>query len=195
MPPALEALASSDNVNIDGFILPGHVSVIVGLEAYRSFFDKYQSPCVVAGFEATDLLIAISMLVDQIETKNPKLENAYKRAVTSEGNLKALKLLREVFDVVDTGWRGIGVIARSGLVFKEKYKVFDAENVFNIRPKKSSNITGCSCGEILMGVKIPTECKLYRNVCNPTTPVGPCMVSSEGTCAAYYRYNNDFNNY
>ena len=188
VPPALEALADGE-INIDGFLLPGHVSVIIGLEAYRPFFDNHQVPCVVAGFEPNDLLQSIAMLVDQVESGQPNLENAYTRAVSAAGNPKAMAVMNEVFDIADADWRGIGTIATSGLAIKDKYAAFDALKVFDLQLKPAPDPKGCACGEILTGVKTPPQCALYKTVCNPMAPVGPCMVSSEGTCAAYYRYH------
>lgn len=189
VPRALFALASTDQFNIDGFILPGHVSVIIGMDAYQLFFNQHKIPCVVAGFEPADLLYGIHLLVEQIEYNTPKLENGYARAVTDHGNPKAREVIDEVFEVTDAKWRGIGTIPDSGLSIKEKYSGFDAGKIFRIHLKETNEPSGCACGEILTGVKIPPQCPLYRSVCNPMAPVGPCMVSSEGTCAAYYRYH------
>jgi hydrogenase expression/formation protein HypD len=174
---------------VDGFILPGHVSVIIGLEAYRPFFERYRIPSVVAGFEPADILQAIAMLVDQIETGQPRLENAYGRAVTEQGNPTAKKILNDVFQVADVAWRGIGVIAGSGLKIAPAFEAFDAEKRFDLKLTAAREPKGCACGEILTGAKIPPQCSLYRTVCTPIDPVGPCMVSTEGTCAAYYRYH------
>ncbi|MFO7714754.1 hydrogenase formation protein HypD [Desulfosarcina sp.] len=190
VPPALEALADGQ-INIDGFLLPGHVSVIIGMDAYRPFFEAHRVPCVVAGFEPADLLQSIAMLVDQVESGQPALENAYPRAVSPTGNPKAMAVMGEVFAVCDADWRGIGSIPGSGLAIREKYAAFDAVRVFDIRLKPAPEPKGCACGEILTGVKIPPQCPLYKTACNPMAPVGPCMVSSEGTCAAYYRYHGD----
>ena len=190
VPPALTALATG-RINIDGFLLPGHVSVIIGLDAYRPFFEANQVPCVVAGFEPADLLQGIAMLVDQIEANAPALENAYARAVTASGNVKAVNIMNAVFQVADADWRGIGTIAASGLAIRDEYAAFDAVNAFGIRLQPVPEPKGCACGEILTGMKIPPQCPLYKTVCNPMAPVGPCMVSSEGTCAAYYRYHGD----
>ena len=190
VPPALEALAEGE-INIDGFLLPGHVSVIIGMDAYRPFFDAHRVPCVVAGFEPADLLQSIAMLVDQVESGQPALENAYPRAVSPAGNPKAMAIMNEVFAGGDADWRGIGTIPASGLAIREKYAAYDAVRVFDIRLKPVPEPKGCACGEILTGVKIPPQCPLYKRVCNPMAPVGPCMVSSEGTCAAYYRYHGD----
>jgi len=189
VPPALEALMSLEDVEIDGFILPGHVSVIIGLDAYRPFFEKYQTPCVVAGFEPADILQAISMLTEMIETGTPGLDNAYPRAVTDEGNPKARQILQAVFEPADACWRAIGTIPGSGLKIRDEFAVHDALKQFDIQVPEAKIPSGCACGEILIGKKIPPECKLFRNVCTPMDPVGPCMVSTEGTCAAYYKYH------
>jgi len=191
VPPALQALMASADVRIDGFILPGHVSVIIGLNAYRPFFDQYQIPCVVAGFEPIDILQAISMLVEMLESGSPALDNAYPRAVTLAGNTKAQHILEEIFEPTDAGWRGIGVIPDSGLKIREKYAAHDAQKLFDVQVPDVKTPKGCACGEILIGSKTPPECALYKIVCTPMDPVGPCMVSTEGTCAAYYKYHSD----
>ena len=191
VPPALTALMSIEGVKIDGFILPGHVSVIIGLNAYKEFFNIYRIPCVVAGFEPTDLLQGICMLVEQVEKGAPALENAYGRAVTESGNVTAQKILSQVFEIADATWRGIGVIPNSGLRIHPSYAAFDAEKNFSLDlPEKSREPAGCACGDVLTGSKIPPECALFNKLCTPFDPVGPCMVSSEGTCAAYYRYHS-----
>jgi hydrogenase expression/formation protein HypD len=189
VPPALEALMSIEDIRIDGFILPGHVSVITGLKAYQPFFDRHRIPSVVSGFEPTDILQTIWMLVKQVEQNRPAIGNAYGRAVTDEGNTKARALMEEVFQATDVAWRGIGVIPQSGFKFRDAFSDFDAEKAFSIDTPESENPKGCACGEILTGIKTPPECPLYKTVCTPIDPVGPCMVSSEGTCAAYYKYH------
>lgn len=189
VPPALFALMNMEKVCIDGFILPGHVSVIIGMKAYRPFFDKYQLPCVAAGFEPSDILSAIAMLTEQIENRNPKLDNAYERSVSEDGNPKAMNIMQKVFQTADAGWRGIGVIADSGLEIREEFAGFDAKKRFDIECPEIEEPKGCACGEILIGVKTPPECALYKKLCTPVHPIGPCMVSSEGTCAAYFRYS------
>jgi len=191
VPPALDALMSTDDTRIDGFILPGHVSLVIGTNAYRPFFNRHRIPCVVAGFEPADLLRAISMLVAQIESDAPKLENAYPRAVTPDGNRKAQKILYDVFKTVDTSWRGIGTILQSGLKIRNEFEIFDAQKMVEFTVPDSKDPKGCACGEILTGAKIPPQCPLYKSACTPVDPVGPCMVSSEGTCAAYYRYHKE----
>ena len=189
LPPALFALAENQNINIDGFILPGHVSVVIGVKAYIPFFEKYNIPGVVAGFEPIDILQAIHMLVRQIEGNVPKIENGYKRAVSFDGNPKAQSIMDLVFEPADAAWRGIGIIPSSGFKIRKEFEAFDAQNVFDIKLKESKEPKGCACGEILIGLKIPPQCLLYQKKCTPMHPVGPCMVSSEGTCAAYYRYH------
>jgi len=188
VPPALVALLENEKTEIDGFILPGHVSVIIGTNAYLPVVEQYQIPCVVAGFEPADILHAISRLVKQIEKGNPSLENAYMRAVTPAGNQKALELMKKVFDTVDATWRGIGVIPASGLKIGKDFSDHDADHVFDIHVRESKEPSGCACGDVLTGIKIPPECPLFKKVCTPADPVGPCMVSSEGSCAAFYKY-------
>jgi hydrogenase expression/formation protein HypD len=144
---------------------------------------------VAAGFEPADILQAISMLTEMVETAKPGLENAYPRAVTDEGNPKARQILRDVFEPADASWRAIGTIPLSGLKIRDEYAMHDALKQFDIQVPDSQIPSGCACGEILIGKKVPTECKLFRKVCTPMDPVGPCMVSTEGTCAAYYKYH------
>jgi len=191
VPPALFALTDMKNTHIGGFLLPGHVSVIIGMKAYLPFFEKCRIPCVAAGFEPADILQGILMLISQIESENPKLENAYSRAVSFEGNEKAKKIMAEVFEPADALWRGLGIIPESGLKIREEFAGFDAEKAFEIGNLKSEadEPGGCACGEILTGLKSPRDCPLYKKICTPVNPVGPCMVSGEGTCAAYYRYD------
>jgi hydrogenase expression/formation protein HypD len=191
VPPALEALIAAEQIRIDGFILPGHVSVIIGLNAYRPLFDRHRIACVVAGFEPTDILQAINLLVEMLEDGRPALFNAYRRAVTSEGNRKAQQILDEIFEPADARWRGIGVIPRSGLKIRERYAVHDAQKRFALKIPDVKPPQGCACGEILIGTKTPPQCALYKKVCTPADPVGPCMVSTEGTCAAYYKYHTE----
>jgi hydrogenase expression/formation protein HypD len=189
VPPALAALMANPQVRVDGFLLPGHVSVIIGLKAYQPFFQAHQTPSVVAGFEPTDILQGVLALVQQIETGRSALANAYPRAVTDQGNPKALEMIATVFEPADAVWRGIGTIPGSGLAIRDAYADFDAARRFGLQPVEASEPGGCACGEILTGIKTPTECALFRKRCTPMNPVGPCMVSSEGTCAAYYRFS------
>jgi hydrogenase expression/formation protein HypD len=190
VPQALFALVKTEGIRIDGFILPGHVSVIIGTGAYLPFFNQCRVPCVVAGFEPSDILQALLMLVRQIENKAPGLENAYPRAVSFEGNKKAVGVMNQVFEPADVAWRGIGIIPESGLKIRAEFSEYDAEKRFRITERVSKEPKGCACGEILTGLKTPVECPLYKKICTPVDPVGPCMVSTEGTCAAYYKYHD-----
>lgn len=190
VPPALMALMSLTGDGIDGFILPGHVSVMIGTTGYREFFDRYQIPAVITGFEPTDILRSIQILVQQIECGKPALINAYERAVTAEGNPKALSVMEQVFETVDAVWRGIGTIPQSGLAIQSLYEAYDAAKQFKTTGVPSTLNPACKCGEILIGRLSPEKCPLYKHTCTPLNPYGPCMVSSEGTCAAYYRFNN-----
>lgn len=186
IPPALKALVSSKKVKIDGFILPGHVSAIIGSRPYR--FLKV--PSVISGFDAEDILQSIVMLVKQIVSGKPGVQIQYKTAVRENGNPDALMRLDEVFDCADSQWRGIGPIASSGLEIKKKFEKFDALKKFNIKPKNIKEPKGCLCALILQGIKQPPDCRLFAKKCRPDNPVGPCMVSSEGACSARYKYGN-----
>lgn len=188
VPPALVALMESPDVRIDGFILPGHVSVIIGTQGYMPFFQRFRVPCTIAGFEPVDILQAVHTLVRQIEDGSPGLSNDYGRVVAFEGNRKARRLMQDVFEVRDTAWRGMGTIPESGLKIRAEFSDLDAEKMLDVDVPESREPMGCCCGEILTGRRSPPECPLYRTRCTPEDPVGPCMVSGEGTCAAFYRY-------
>jgi len=188
IPPAMKGLLESKEVRIDGFICPGHVSVVIGGNAYRFIADKYNVPCVITGFEPLDVLQSIYMLLKQIKENRAEVEIEYFRAVHPRGNRIAQGLISEVFEVCDVRWRGLGNIPKSGLRLKNDFSKFDAEKEFRPRIKNSKQNPDCVCGDVLRGVKRPTQCKLFKKVCNPEKPYGPCMVSSEGTCAAYYKY-------
>ena len=187
-PPALAALMEAEGVEIDGFILPGHVSVITGTNAYRGTFEKYDIPSVITGFEPVDVLKGVLELVEQNETGKPDLVNAYPRAVSDRKKEKAKAIMNQVFELSVATWRGIGEIPNSGMSLRESFREFDAASKFGIQMPDVPEPRGCECGEILMGLKTPEACKLYKKVCTPMSPVGPCMVSSEGACAAYYKY-------
>ena len=189
LPPAMDALLSGGNVDVSGFICPGHVSVVIGTDPYEMVAAQYNTPCVVVGFEPLDILQGIYMLVSQIEAGEARVEIQYRRAVAPAGNQNAVSTMLRVFEPCDAPWRGLGVIPKSGLAFREQYSAFDAEAHFGLDVPDSPEPPGCKCGDILRGVVTPVECKLFRNLCNPENPVGPCMVSSEGTCAAYYKYH------
>ncbi len=187
--PAVEALLQLGETKIDGFILPGHVSTVIGANPWRIIPKRYNKPCVIAGFETEDLLLGTLMLLELFaEGKNNVLLNQYKRAVTEEGNLKAIETMYEVFEVCDSKWRGVGIIPKSGLRLKEKFCDFDAQKKFPVTPPPSKEPKGCRCGDILRGIALPPDCPLFGKACRPEHPVGPCMVSSEGACAAYYTY-------
>ncbi|MFH1382302.1 MAG: hydrogenase formation protein HypD [Chloroflexota bacterium] len=189
-PPIMKAILDVGEVRLNGIICPGHVSAIIGSHPYQFIADDYHIACVVSGFEPVDILLTVDMLVNQIEQADYKVEIAYRRGVKPEGNLPALKMMDTVFEVGDANWRGIGVVPSSGLHFREKYRRFDAEANFTINPGPAREVKGCLCGSILRGVSTPMECKLFRVTCTPEHPVGPCMVSSEGSCAAYYHYGD-----
>lgn len=188
MPPAMAALID-EGVKIDGYIAPGHVSTITGTSIYRDIAEKYHLGCVISGFEPVDLMEAILMLVRQIETGQQKVEIQYRRAVRPEGNVKAREILDEVFELREDWWRGLGVLPASGYGIRSKYSAFDAEKAILVEVEPTRQDKGCICGEILKGIKTPKECKLFGKGCTPQNPVGPCMVSNEGACHAYFRYN------
>ena len=188
MPPAMETLIDK-GVKIDGYIGPGHVSTITGKGIYMGIPEKYGLGVVISGFEPVDLMQSILMLVYQIENNDPKVEIEYTRAVKPEGNVKAQQMLDEVFEYRDDWWRGLGVLKDSGLKIREKYAMHDAEMQIPVEVEPLKEPNGCICGDILRGVSKPKDCKLFGNVCTPSDPVGSCMVSNEGSCAAYYLYN------
>lgn len=194
VPPALEALLLSDDVRIDGFILPGHVSTIIGTRPYKFIPEKYSIACAVTGFDANDILGGISMLLKQIIEGKASVEVEYKTVVKEEGNPRAVGFIEDVFEPSDSYWRGIGTIPGSGLKLKNKWGHRDAEKVFSLKVPEVSEPKGCMCGLVLRGIKMPSECPLFAKVCNPDKPVGACMVSSEGSCAAYYRYRDVLEN-
>ncbi|MCX7995236.1 MAG: hydrogenase formation protein HypD [candidate division WOR-3 bacterium] len=188
IPPALEFIASSPRVNVDGFILPGHVSTIIGSKPYEFLARKYNLPGCITGFEPVDILYGVKNILEQIVQKKAEIAIEYKRVVKPEGNQTAISILNRVFEPVDSNWRGIGKIPQSGLGLKKEFEQFDATKKFDIKNIKSKEPQGCICGEILLGVKSPYDCPLFGRKCIPGNPVGACMVSSEGACAAYYRY-------
>ncbi len=188
IPPALEVLAADPGIGVDGFILPGHVSVIIGSRAYEAVPREYGIPCAVTGFEPLDLMNGIHSLVRQCVEGRAGVEIAYTRAVTPEGNRKALAMLDEVFRVNDAEWRGIGSIPRTGFKIADRYAHRDALCVFPVEMDPPEDHPACRCGDVLKGKTIPTDCPLFAAACTPESPLGPCMVSTEGTCAAYYKY-------
>ena len=191
-PPVIRALLDSGEVKLDGLICPGHVSAIIGSHPWEFIARDYDIPCVVSGFEPLDILQCVDMLVAQIENGESKVEIAYRRGVRPEGNQQALKLMEQVFEPCPAQWRGMGEVDHSGLKLRKKYQRFDAELAFDIAPGPTYEPVGCICGDILRGVKTPTDCPLFGKACTPQYPVGPCMVSSEGSCSAHYLYGGGF---
>lgn len=186
--PALSAVSSTPRVNIDGFICPGHVSVITGVRPYEEFVRRYKKPCVITGFEDSDIIEGIRRLIQMVRNNENKVYVEYGRAVGKEGNKKARSVLNKVFETRDSEWRGLGLIRESGLRFRKAYEEFDAESHFPVALPAVKRRTACLCGEVLTGIKAPKQCALFGKGCTPLKPAGPCMVSSEGTCAAYYKY-------
>ncbi|MCX7905365.1 MAG: hydrogenase formation protein HypD, partial [Elusimicrobiales bacterium] len=187
VPPALKYLVDFKIGVIDGFILPGHVSVIIGAKSY-DFLREYNIPSVISGFEPLDILRSIDILLEKKINNQNEIINEYSRAVNYEGNKNALKVMEEVFSVVDSRWRAVGVIKYSGYDFTKKYVYFNALKKFNVKIKDSLEPKDCLCGMILLGLKKPSDCPLFGKRCRPEDAVGPCMVSSEGACAAWYKY-------
>ena len=188
IPPAMDFLAEMEDLELDGFIAPGHVSTIIGMRPYRRYPEEYGMPVVVAGFEPLDLLMGVYMILRQLDRGKPALENAYTRAVSFEGNVKAQKIVGDVFDVVDGAWRGIGVIPGSTLSLKEEFSGKDARKIHDIDVGPGRDIhPGCSCHLVIIGKISPRECPLFMKACTPERPKGACMVSSEGTCSIWAR--------
>ncbi|MHA1211570.1 MAG: hydrogenase formation protein HypD [Candidatus Heimdallarchaeota archaeon] len=191
--PAMELLLKSETRKTKGFICPGHVSVIIGTEAYKPFSEKYNMPCVITGFEAVDMIIALIQILNMINDEKPAIINEYSRVVKEEGNLKAQAILNDVFNIVDANWRGIGNVPKSGLSIKQEYEQYDAYKKFDLKIDKTIDIhPGCKCHEIMLGNLLPTDCKLFNKSCTPDRPIGPCMVSHEGTCSIFVRYGGSY---
>ena len=188
MPPALLALVSMPDFAVDGFILPGHVSAIIGTEPYRFLVDKYRIPSVVTGFEGEDIIRSLFLLTRMVKSGEPMLLNEYPRVVRPEGNKQAKKVMDAVFVPVDAGWRELGVIPGSGLGLSDRFARFDAGKNFDIPQVSSEPPPGCICGKVIIGAALPSDCPNFGTACTPQHPVGPCMISSEGACAAYYKY-------
>lgn len=188
VPPALELIFSDTDIKVDGLICPGHVSAVIGVKPYEILTQKYQKPCVITGFETQDILEGIYMLLQQLKKEEARVEIQYGRVVKAEGNPIARQTMQRVFKPVSARWRGLGIIPYSGLMMREEYGDMDARLKFDIPEKEEVPIKGCACGEVLSGQITPPECVLFGRACTPLQPVGPCMVSHEGSCAAYYRY-------
>ncbi|MGW8161458.1 MAG: hydrogenase formation protein HypD [Desulfobulbales bacterium] len=188
VPPALKALLDDPELGIDALLCPGHVSAIIGVQAYEPLAELYKMPSVIAGFEPLDILSAIYMLVSQIHEGKAVVENTYSRVVSGTGNIKARHMIEQVFEPCDAQWRGLGEIPASGLALRPVFNEFDARKYFGLTPISVPEPKGCRCGEILTGKVKPIQCPLFNTRCTPTHPIGPCMVSSEGSCAAYSKY-------
>ncbi len=188
VPPALELLASTPNCAIDGLLLPGHVAVILGHEPFRFLPEGHGIPSVIAGFSAGEILSALMELLRQIKAKSPALESRYASVVRPDGNRTAMALMDQVFEHTTSNWRGLGPIDGSGLKLSEDYRSMDCLARFDLKAEEAPEPDGCICGRILSGQKEPGDCPLFGRRCTPVTPVGPCMVSGEGTCSAWYRY-------
>jgi len=188
MPEAMRTLLDAGDVRIDGFICPGHVSTVTGTNIYDFIPNEYNVPCVISGFEPIDIMESIYLLSKQIINNQPLVENQYKRSVKAAGNQKALHIMYEVFENCDSIWRGLGNIPGSGLRIRENYRSFDADHKFRINITGGEENKDCICGSIMRGINKPPDCKLFKTLCTPENPVGPCMVSSEGACSAFYKY-------
>jgi len=187
-PPATRAILDTGEVRLAGVIGPGHVTTIIGSQAWEFLPQDYGVPCAVAGFEPLDILRAVASMVEMVENDRPAVVNAYSRGVRPEGNPTALGIMHRVFEVSEVDWRGLGRVPASGLTLREAYARFDAALAFPVEVGPSRQHTGCRCGDVLRGVVEPPDCPLFRRVCTPAQPVGPCMVSAEGACAAWYKY-------
>ena len=190
IPEVMVMLAESPELEIDGFLCPGHVSAIIGSRSYERIARGCGIPCVVAGFEPTDILQAIWMLARQKSEGRSLVLNQYARVVEEAGNKKAVSTMMDVFEPADSVWRGLGTVPGSGLSIREKFGRFDAEKEIDVEVEETRDDPGCICGDMLRGIRIPPDCPLFGRECTPAYPRGPCMVSSEGSCATYYHYGN-----
>jgi hydrogenase expression/formation protein HypD len=190
IPPAMEALVCDRRLDIQGFLCPGHVSTIIGTKPYEFIPRKFKIGCCIAGFEPLDILQGLYFLLRQITENRPRVKNQYLRAVKTQGNPKARRIIAEVFKISDASWRGLGKIPHSGLEIKGGFSRFDAERALGIKCAKVAlqRTMRCRCADVLKGIILPPACPLFLKACRPDNPFGPCMVSSEGACNAYYRY-------
>ncbi|MBZ4642815.1 MAG: hydrogenase expression/formation protein HypD [Deferribacteraceae bacterium] len=187
MPEIIKVLLKDKELNIDGFLCPGHVTAITGEKLYLPIVDNKKAASI-AGFEPVDILYSILEIINQVNRGKFYIANSYSRVVRAEENKIARSLIEEYFEPADSYWRGIGVIEKSGLKLKKEYEHLDAVKKFNLKPRYVDEIAGCRCGDVLKGKILPNECKMFGGKCKPDNPVGPCMVSGEGACAAYYKY-------
>jgi hydrogenase expression/formation protein HypD len=190
-PPATRAILDAGEIRLSGILGPGHVTTVIGTDAWEFLPAHYGVPIAVAGFEPLDILRAIGMLADQVRNGRTRVDNAYSRGVLPQGNRTALAVMNRVFEACDAAWRGIGPLPQSGLRIRKEYAAFDASKAFPIPVQFSEEPSGCRCGEVLRGLLNPLKCPLFRRVCNPQNPIGPCMVSAEGACSAYLQYGED----
>jgi len=191
--PAMMGLLESGDIKLDGFLCPGHVSVIIGTAPYRPIVSQYGLPCVIAGFEELHLVAALARLTELARDGSARLVNQYPEAVTDSGNRVALGLLDRVFEPVDVRWRGLGVIPQSGLALRREFHMSDAQRRFRLTTPDDREPAGCICGDVLTGRARPNDCTLFARACTPIHPIGPCMVSSEGTCQAWFKYHRTRN--
>jgi hydrogenase expression/formation protein HypD len=190
VPQALKALLDLGEVKLNGFLLPGHVSAIIGSRPYEFLARDHAIPCVISGFEPLDILQSVLLLVRQVKNRTPRVEIQYRRGVDPEGNRKAQEMMARAFQPSDAEWRGIGWIPGTGLAIREELAEWDAARIFDLPRMQPRENPGCRCGEVLRGVIRPRECGLFAKVCTPENPVGPCMVSFEGSCAAAHKYGS-----
>ena len=190
VPPAMRALLAGDEGThrIDAFLLPGHVAVVLGLAPFAFLAEEFGRPAVVGGFEPADILSALCLMLEMLREGRPAVGNTYVRAVSREGSPQARRVMDTVFRVSDARWRGLGVILESGLALRDEWRAFDALERLGLTLEETGKIPGCRCGDILRGALTPDKCPLFGRVCTPQNPTGPCMVSTEGSCAAWYRY-------
>lgn len=188
VPPALKFLLDDAQVKVDGFLLPGHVAVIIGANAFNFLAEDFKIPSAVGGFEAEEILIALTSILEQIDSGKVEVANDYRAVVKAEGNIAAQKILAQVYEVADADWRGMGTIPASGLKMRDDFAAFDIERVEPVEIERVEKKTACRCGEVLRGLINPTACPLFGKACQPLHAVGPCMVSVEGVCAAWFKY-------
>lgn len=191
VPPALKFLLNDAQVKVDGFLLPGHVAVVIGSDAFKFLAEDFKIPSAIGGFEADEILTALASLLEQIDGGKVEVANNYRAVVKAEGNLSAKKILAQVYEVADVSWRGMGKIPASGLKMRNKFSDFDIERVEPIEIERVEKKTACRCGEVLRGVINPTACPLFGKTCQPLHAIGPCMVSVEGVCAAWFKYGGN----
>jgi len=191
IPPAMRALCARDDLALDGFLCPAHVSAIIGARAYQFIVDDFRLPCAVTGFEPVDILQGIYLLLNQYADDARRVDNQYSRVVKASGNERAREVMAATFEPADSRWRGLGDMPASGLALRAEYARFDATAAVPVEVEATVPDLGCICGEVLTGAKVPADCPLFGEGCTPEAPVGPCMVSSEGSCAAAYKYGHE----